>query len=69
MNESGSFVGWIEYAECGVLSAECGVRSAECGVRGVWKIGVDGNALTLTGLFISKHFNAFIQHKKCLEMF
>ena len=30
MNESGSFVGWIEYAECGVLSAECGVRSAEC---------------------------------------
>ena len=28
-----------------------------------------GNALTLTDLFISKHFNAFIQHKQCLEMF
>ena len=33
------------------------------------KCGVCGNALTLTDLFISKHFNAFIQHKKCLEMF
>ena len=32
------------------------------------KYGVCGNALTLTDLFISKHFNAFIQDKKCLEM-
>ena len=60
-------------AECGVRSAECGVRSAECGVRsaecGVWKIRSMENTLTLTDLLISKHFNAFIQHKKCLEMF
>ena len=27
------------------------------------------NVLTLTDLFISKHLNAFIQHKKCSEMF
>ena len=30
------------------------------------KCGVCGNALTLKDLLISKHFNAFIQHKKCL---
>ena len=40
------------------------VENAEYG-----KCGVCRNALTLTDLFILKHFNAFIQHKKCLEMF
>ena len=39
------------------------VENAECGKCGVYR-----NALTLTDLFISKHFNAFIQHKKCLEI-
>ena len=42
---------------------EC-VENAEYG-----KCGECGNALTLTDLLISKHFNAFIQNKKCLEMF
>ena len=40
------------------------VENGECG-----KYGVCGNALTLTDLYISKHFNAFIQYQKCLEMF
>ena len=30
---------------------------------------VEMHQLTLTDLFISKHFNAFIQYQKCLEMF
>ena len=57
------------------LDGKRGVRSAECGVRSVendeyGKCGVCGNASeTLTDLFISKHFNAFIQHKKGLEIF
>ena len=40
------------------------VENAEYG-----KCGVCGNALTLTDLFISKHFNAFIQRKKCLVIY
>ena len=66
-------IGWMENEECGVRNAECGVRK----IRSVWKIrsmengvcGVCGNALTLTALLISKHFNAFIQHEKYVEMF
>ena len=56
------------------------MENGECGKCEVWKMGsvenaeygkcgVCGNALTLTDLFISMHFNAFIQHTKCLEMF
>ena len=62
-----------------VENEEC-VENAEYGNYGGWKMrsienakcgkcGVCGNAFTLTDLFISKHFNAFIQHEKCLEMF
>ena len=61
----------MEDAECGVWSVENGsmwktqsMEITKCGKRGVC-----GNAFTLTDLFISKHFNAFIQHEKCLEMF
>ena len=46
-----------------------GLWSAECEKYGVWNMRSVENALTLTDLLISKHFNAFIQHKKCLEMF
>ena len=46
----------MEIEECGKWGV-CG--NAKCG-----KCGVCGNALTLTDLFISKHFNAFIQHNK-----
>ena len=59
-------------------SAENGVRSVEnaeceenvvCGNAEYGKCRVCGNVLTWTELLISKHFNAFIRHKKCFEMF
>ena len=67
----------MENEECGKTRS---MENTECGKCKVWKIrSVDnaeygkcrvcGNALTLTDLSISKHFNTFIQHKKCLEMF
>ena len=66
-----------ECGECGVWkmwsvemrsmeNEEC-VENRECGKCGVWK--KCGNVLTWTDLLISKHFNVFPQHKKCLEMF
>ena len=47
------------------LDGKRGVRSVENAEYG--KCGVCENASTLTDLFISKHFNAFIQHKKMLR--
>ena len=55
----------MENEDCG----EWSVENMEYGICGVWKMRSMDNALTLTDLLISKHFNAFIQHKKCLEMF
>ena len=75
-----NFVGWMENAECGVwkMRSVWKTRSMENEERmenaGYWNMrsmenAECGNAITLTDLSISKHFNAFIQHKKCLEMF
>ena len=52
-----------EYGRCGVWKMRS-MENTKCG-----KCGVCGNALTLTDLFISKHLNAFIQHKNSLEIF
>ena len=64
----------VEYGKCGVWKMRS-MENVEYGKCGVWKMtnmenaeygkcGVCGNASTLTDLFISNRFNAFIQHKK-----
>ena len=69
-----------ECGECGVWKMQSVWKCGVWKMQSVWKIGsvenaeygkcrACGNVLTWTELLISKHFNAFIQHQKCFEMF